>query len=51
MNDFNNTLWGLILGVVIFVAIILFMVSIIYFEMIFLIILRRIYRILKRKEK
>jgi hypothetical protein len=51
MNDFNNNLLGLFLGVLMFVSIILFMVSIIYFEIIFIIVLKRIYRILKRKDK
>jgi uncharacterized membrane protein len=51
MNDFNNTLLGLFFGVVIFIAVILFMVSVIYFEIIILIALKKIHALLKRKNK
>jgi hypothetical protein len=51
LNNLNENIFGLLIGVIMFIAVILFMVSVIYFEIIFLIILKKFERILKRKDK
>lgn len=51
MNNYNNDLLGFALGVIIFIAVILFMVLLIYIEVVFITILKKINSILKRKNQ
>jgi len=51
MNDFNNNLLGLGVGFVMFITIMIFMFLLINIEIVFLIVLRKINTILKRKYK
>lgn len=51
MNDLNENIFGLLIGVLIFISVVIFMVSIIYIEIIFLLILKKFSSILRRKDK